>query len=53
MATEGLSTRVRKIAGVPVIDLTGEIDAVAELPLSAAYVEATRGGEKVLLLNFT
>ncbi len=53
MAGERLEARVRKIAGVPVIDLTGEVDAEAEHTLTSAYDEASRGGEKVVLLNFS
>ncbi len=53
MAGDHLEARVRRIAGVPVIDLSGEIAASAEDPLSAAYAGAVRGGEKAVLLNFS
>lgn len=52
MASDGLQTVMRRIAGIPVIDLRGEIAATAEETLGRAYTEATQKGERALLLNF-
>ncbi|MPZ13502.1 MAG: anti-sigma factor antagonist [Chloroflexi bacterium] len=43
---------VRHVDGVSVIDLKGEMNAVAEQALTAAYHQASRDSSKSVLLNF-
>ena len=43
---------VRQAGAVPVIDLDGEIKALAEDALNAVYDESTRDDPEALLLNF-
>jgi anti-anti-sigma factor len=52
MATSELQAAVRQHDGVPVIDLTGDVNASAEEALNSAYAEATAGGPQAVVLNF-
>jgi anti-anti-sigma factor len=52
MADEPLQASVRRIAGIPVVDLRGEIAAQAEDVLGRVYSQATQRDEKVIILNF-
>jgi len=47
------ATRVRKLPGLAIIDLSGEINAFADQELDAAYSEAEGSGSKTVLLNFS
>ena len=55
MTTPILSLDVRPVgAATAVIDIRGEVTATSELPLSAAYDEATQQcGARALILNFS
>jgi anti-anti-sigma factor len=53
MATSELQAAVRRHDGVPVIDLTGDVNASAEEALNAAFAEATADGPEAVVLNFT
>ena len=53
MADPQFLANVRKVNDVAVIDLKGEINAQADAALNAAYTQATSGGSKNVLLNFT
>ena len=52
MAARTLEARVRQQPRAAIVDLHGEINAVAEEALNAAYTEAERGDPEVILLNF-
>lgn len=52
MTTLTLKTSVRKLDGMAVIDLRGEIDAGAEGVLNDAYEEALAAGAEKFLVNF-
>jgi len=45
-------TAVRRRGQVAVIDLAGDIDAAADGPLHAAWLEATQGDPAAVVLNF-
>jgi anti-anti-sigma factor len=45
-----VSTRVRE--GVPILDLSGEVNSSAEEALDAAFTKACRTGPSAVLLNF-
>jgi anti-sigma B factor antagonist len=54
MTTPTLNLDVRPVGGsAAVIDIRGDVTAASELPLSAAYDEATMHGAQSLILNFT
>lgn len=53
MADPQFLANVRKESDVAVIDLRGEINALADAALNAAYTQATSGSSKNVLLNFT
>ena len=53
MSAKSLETTVRRVSGVAVIDLRGDIDGSAEQALNAAYVEATAENPASVLLNFS
>ncbi len=48
-----LTTTVRQVAGVSVIDLQGDIDGSSEQTLNAAYAAASANGATSVLLNFS
>lgn len=52
MSKANITTKVRRINGVSVIDIGGEVNAYAEEALSAAYAEASQNGVKAIVLNF-
>ena len=51
--TPTLSLDVRPVGSAAVIDIRGDVTAASELPLSAAYEEATQAGAQSLILNFS
>ncbi len=53
MANSQFLANVRKENEVAVIDLKGEINSHADAALNTAYAQATNGGSKNVLLNFT
>ena len=53
MPAKLLEALVRQQPGAAVIDLQGEIDAVAAPALNAAYAEAEQSNPEVILLNFS
>ncbi len=53
MAMKRFEARVRHEPQVAVIDLEGEINALAEHTLNEAYAEAEKQTVKVILLNFS
>ena len=53
MATRELTAAVRERDGVPLIELTGDVDSSAEAPLMAAYSEATSAGAAAVVLDFS
>ena len=53
MSAKSLEATVRRVAGVAVIDLRGDIDGTAEQALNAAYAAATADHPASVLLNFT
>ncbi len=52
MPAKQLEANVRQEGGVGVIDLRGEINALAEEAMNAAYAEAEAHDPEVILLNF-
>lgn len=53
MPVKGLEAVVRRGAGIPIIDLQGDIDASAEGSLNAAYTLASQDEPAAVLLNFS
>lgn len=54
MATSKVELTVRKPnPQVAVIDIQGEVTGAAETPLMNAYEEASQGGTRTIILNFT
>lgn len=53
MPVANLATNVRGVNGASIIDITGEVNAAADDVLSAAFNEASQGGAKVIVINFT
>src|SRR5215212_6131583 len=53
MPAKQLEAQVRQPPGAAVIDLHGEINAVAPPALTAAYAEAEQSNPEVILLNFS
>ena len=53
MSAKSLETTVRRVSGVAVIDLRGDIDGGAEQALNAAYAAATVTDPAAVLLNFS
>ena len=53
MPAKLLEAQVRQQPGATVIDLHGEINAVAAPALNAAYVAAEQSNPEVILLNFS
>ena len=53
MTTSELEFAVRKEAGDPVIELTGDVNAGAERALMEGYAEATAAGARAVVLDFT
>ncbi|MFO7169953.1 MAG: STAS domain-containing protein [Chloroflexota bacterium] len=52
MPAKQLEASVRRLPGVAIIDLRGEINATAEAALNAAYAKAEQGDPRAVLLNF-
>ena len=52
MTANELQAAVRERGGVPVIDLTGDVNSDAEGALNDAYASATAGGTDSVVLNF-
>ena len=52
MTASELQAEVRERDGVPVIDLTGDVNSDAEGALNDAYARATAGGPGSVALNF-
>jgi anti-anti-sigma regulatory factor len=52
MSKANITTHVRRVNGVSIIDINGEVNAQAEDALAAAYAEASQGGVKAVVLNF-
>ena len=52
MTTNRFEPRVRREAGVGVIELNGDIDAFAEEALNTAYEQAAQENASPILLNF-
>ena len=53
MQASTLTTTVRKINGASVIDIQGDVTGQAENALMDAYAEASEGGTKTIVLNFS
>jgi len=53
MPAKLLETQVRQQPGAAVIDLHGEINAVAAPALKVAYAQAEQSNPKIILLNFS
>lgn len=53
MPAQQLETSVRHQAGVPIIDLRGEINGLVDDVLDAAYAEAASRDPSTIVLNFT
>lgn len=54
MWAKQLEARVRYCSGVPVIELHGELDAMSDTVLQAAYTETARhNAGSAILLNFS
>jgi anti-sigma B factor antagonist len=53
MSKATITTNVRRVNGVSIIDIGGEVNAQAEDALAAAYAEASQGGVKAVVLNFS
>ena len=52
MTASELQAEVRERDGVPVIDLTGDVNSDAESALNDAYARATASGTDAVVLNF-
>jgi anti-sigma B factor antagonist len=52
MEATRFEARVRHRSGMPVIDLSGEVDGGADERLNEAYEIASSGGPETILLNF-
>jgi anti-anti-sigma factor len=52
MSASDLQAAVRERDGIPVIDLTGDVNSDAEAALNGAYARATAGGTDSVVLNF-
>jgi anti-sigma B factor antagonist len=48
-----LSTNVRRVGNVAILDIEGEITAASEEALGEAYAEGAAGGTRAVVLNFT
>jgi anti-sigma B factor antagonist len=53
MSKANITTNVRRVNGVSVIDIGGEVNAQSEDALAAAYAEASQNGVKAVVLNFS
>ncbi len=54
MATSKIELAVRKPnSQVGIIDIQGEVTGTAETPLMNAYEEASQGGTRTIILNFS
>ncbi|MGF1473105.1 MAG: STAS domain-containing protein [Rubrobacteraceae bacterium] len=52
MPAKQLEARVRRVGDTGIIDLRGEINALAQETLEAAYAEVEKENPEVILLNF-
>src|ERR1700749_2877604 len=48
-----LSTTVRRVEGVAILDIQGDITSASEDALGEAYAEGAEGGTRAVVLNFT
>jgi anti-sigma B factor antagonist len=53
MTQDTLSTAVRRVDGVAILDIQGEITSASEDALGEAYAEAAEDGTRAVALNFT
>lgn len=53
MAAKTLEVQVRRLPGVAIIDLHGEINSFADEAMNAAYAEAADHNPSAILLNFS
>ena len=53
MPTANLTTNIRRIGNISLIDLKGEVTGFAENLLMDAYAEASANGSKAIILNFS
>lgn len=53
MPTANIETLVRRNNGASIIDITGDVNAAADEALSAAFEDASQGGVKVIVMNFS
>ena len=51
--TSTLSTTVRRIGNVAILDIEGDITSASEEALGEAYAEGADGGVRAVVLNFT
>ena len=51
--TQTLSTSVRRVGNVAILDIEGEITATSEEALGEAYAEGADGGTRAVVLNFS
>jgi anti-sigma B factor antagonist len=53
MSNQSFQTTVRKMENLATIDLSGQIDAMAEVELNQAYSQAEQGNSPAVALNFS
>jgi anti-sigma B factor antagonist len=53
MPAKTLEASVRRLSGIAIIDMSGEINSFAEEALNAAYSEASASNPSDILLNFS
>ena len=53
MTETSLNLTVRKLPGIGIVDIDGDITGSAEEALTAAYADAIDGGAQAFVLNFT
>ncbi|MFN2195571.1 MAG: STAS domain-containing protein [Anaerolineales bacterium] len=52
-ATSNVRTRIRNLANVTIVDLSGEINGLAEQEMEEAYQQAAEHDPSAIVLNFT
>lgn len=53
MTEPSLNLTVRKLPGIGIVDIDGDITGAAEEALTGAYVEAVNGDTQAFVLNFS
>jgi anti-sigma B factor antagonist len=53
MTEDTLSTAVRRVDGVAILDIQGDITSASEDALGEAYAEGAEGGTRAVVLNFS